>query len=209
MFKYQITNDTIKGRSCISNKNIRKGETILIEKPFLVIDIKEYKNIVQTLKLKINLLSKLMNLAPETKYVHIDESNVEKYLKEIIKKIKTNAFSYNSEKSIAMLYFGSFFNHSCDPNLYYYQSGDKIIFKACKNIVVKEELCISYIQLYSEENYINRNERLKNWNFVCKCFKCKTDKLFEIKELIAKYQEAYENKFSINMVPSIFKYYLD
>ena len=59
MLKYQITNDTIKGRLCISNRYIRKGEIILIENQFLVIDIKEYKNIVQTLNLKINLLTHL------------------------------------------------------------------------------------------------------------------------------------------------------
>jgi len=209
MYKYQIMNDTTKGRSCISNTNIKKGETILVESPFFIIDKEGYKNIIQTLKSKISILSKLMDLAPKTKYVHIDESNVEKYLRSIIEKIRTNGFSYNSEKCTALLYFGSFFNHNCTPNLYYFQSGKNIIFKANKNILKGEELCISYIFQLPNENFTDRNYRLRNWSFTCTCLKCNTEKLFEIQKLIKLYQEAYNENFSINMVPSIYKYYLD
>lgn len=208
---FNILNDVKKGRICIANKHIKKGEIVLIETPFLIIDsivMHTQNEIIKQLKSNINVLSKLMNLAPSTKYVNINKENMDYYLHDLILKIKTNAYSYNFGKSSALLYFGSFFNHSCNSNLTYRQIENQFIFTATKNIYLGEELCISYIYM-SEKKYIERSYELSSWNFKCNCYKCKTEKLFEIKEKIDKYIKEFTVNEIIDELPFIYKLYFD
>jgi SET domain-containing protein len=206
MDKYFIHNDMDSGRKCISCKEIKRGEIILMEKPFLIWN-KKIK-LDETTKKQLKSINKLMNLAPFTKYTNITLSNIKSYTKTIYNKIKTNAFTYRGKlmnRNIScLLYFGSFFNHSCDSNIHYYQRFGKFYFVAIKDISIGEELCISYINGYNKD-LMSRQEKLMNWNFICDCKKCNHDKLQIINKTIEDLSKI-ENP-TIETINNIHEYY--
>jgi hypothetical protein len=66
----------------------------------------------------------------------------------------------------------SFFNHSCDPNCFYYGIANMLIVKAIKDIKKGEELTVSYIE--PKPAYMRKNE-LSKWEFICECKYCKEE----------------------------------
>ena len=66
----------------------------------------------------------------------------------------------------------SFFNHSCDPNCFYFGIANMLIVKAIKNIKRGEELTVSYIE--PKPAYMRKNE-LTKWEFNCTCKYCKEE----------------------------------
>ena len=75
----------------------------------------------------------------------------------------------------ALYPYGSFFNHSCSPNVTHMAFGDVTVFRANRDISAGEELCISYIgsDLLCESKSV-RDEFLGSRDFTCSCPKCKT-----------------------------------
>ena len=95
--------------------------------------------------------------------------------------ISTNAILTlrNDRKKIAPielcygLYINSsFFNHSCDPNCFYYGIANMLIVKAIKDIKKGEELTVAYIE--PKPAYMRKNE-LSKWGFNCDCKYCKEE----------------------------------
>jgi len=89
-------------------------------------------------------------------------------------KFYRNAFTYDTKYGgpSAVLFKGSQFNHSCDPNINFYidKNGD-FIFQAKKDIRESEELYIKYID--TNLSYKKRQNLLfTQYGFQCKCVKC-------------------------------------
>ena len=92
----------------------------------------------------------------------------------------------------------SFFNHSCEPNCFYYGIANLLIVKAIKNINKGEELTVSYIE--PKPAYMRKNELLK-WEFNCECKYCKEeadicnkDSYFKIFDTYVKIQNIMVNQ---------------
>ncbi|KAL2630014.1 hypothetical protein R1flu_014700 [Riccia fluitans] len=66
----------------------------------------------------------------------------------------------------------SFFNHSCAPNCSTLNIGRAMFVRAAEAMPVGTELTISYVS--TEE--IDRDVRLKHWNFSCRCRRCLHDR---------------------------------
>ena len=117
------------------------------------------------------------------------------------------------------LYFNcSFFNHSCEPNCFYFGIANMLIVKAIKDIKKGEELCVSYIE--PKPMALRKNELLK-WDFTCDCKYCKQeaeicdkDEYFNIFETYIKIQnimvthgitsfESLENNFTVDLQDDI------
>eukprot|EP00755_Sulcionema_specki_P009896 Sspe_Gene.44937::Locus_22119_Transcript_1_1_Confidence_1.000_Length_1459::g.44937::m.44937/K11426/SMYD; SET and MYND domain-containing protein len=75
----------------------------------------------------------------------------------------------------ALLEVGSFFNHSCDPNVVHMSSAGRgrptVMFKTTRAVAKGEELCISYID--TDQDTGQRQELLQQmYYFRCQCPKC-------------------------------------
>ena len=108
----------------------------------------------------------------------------------------------------------SFFNHSCEPNCFYFGIANMLIVKAIKDIKKGEELTVSYIE--PKPMMLRKNELLK-WDFTCDCKYCKQeaeicekDEYFNVFETYIKIQnimvtheitsfEHLEIKFSVDL----------
>ena len=95
----------------------------------------------------------------------------------------------------------SFFNHSCDPNCFYFGIANLLIVKAIKNIKKGEELTVSYIE--PKPKFMRKND-LGRWEFECECKYCieegdicNKDSYFKVFDTYVKIQNMMVNA-SIN-----------
>ena len=113
----------------------------------------------------------------------------------------------------------SFFNHSCEPNCFYFGIANMLIVKAIKDIKKGEELTVSYIE--PKPMMLRKNELLK-WDFTCDCKYCKQeaeicdkDEYFNVFETYIKIQnimvtheitsfKQLEIKFSVDLQDDIY-----
>lgn len=197
-----LMNSPKKGRYyvCI-NKKIKKGKTIFEEKPFLILNGVDF--LTNLYKVCLPVMDKLMKLAPSTDDSQFD-TNSDLYKEICAKKISTNGFIFGKNKQ-AMLYYGSFFNHSCDPNVTYRISKGKMIFEASRDIKIGEELCISYIKIFGINDYVDRSKLLEYWKFTCECVKCKTEKLYLIKKYLDTHRKKYNEELDIKSVVNLYE----
>jgi SET and MYND domain-containing protein len=71
----------------------------------------------------------------------------------------------------AMYPSGSFFNHSCDPNITKVRRGRSVIFVTSQDVSKGQELCISYG--HTERQVEDRRQVLRDWwGFNCNCLRC-------------------------------------
>ncbi|KAJ8547944.1 hypothetical protein K7X08_021180 [Anisodus acutangulus] len=75
---------------------------------------------------------------------------------------------------IGLWILASFINHSCDPNVRRSHVGDHVIIHASRDIKACEELTFAYFDVFSP--FRDREEKAKNWGFVCKCKRCNLEK---------------------------------
>ena len=69
------------------------------------------------------------------------------------------------------------FNHDCDPNVYSYYLGNKVIHVAKKEICVNSEINVSYGVNYAFDPLVERQEFLsKSFLFECNCKRCRSEK---------------------------------
>jgi hypothetical protein len=94
-----------------------------------------------------------------------------------------NSFGIRSLDDEGCEFFGwgvwpsaSYFNHNCDPNTDKERLGRTWVFKAKRDIVADEEICISYL---GKDMGILREERnallRKTWGFDCICRRCRSE----------------------------------
>ena len=176
----------------IATENIAKNEIILIEKPIykendiiiLLYSILKNKedNIIKNLYPRKNIellnnnnpflnISKIINNHPNKKikqYLSLIDINIVYFY---YYKILFNAFDMNNSPTI--LPFGAMMNHSCDPNIIFYEKNNLMYFQTLKNIKKNEELCYSYFRNYKPNNEKEKKIYLINhYNFECACTKC-------------------------------------
>ncbi len=178
----------------LANNNIIKGTIVLIEKPLIQFDsydpiiiiyymLKNNNNYIQKLyprqaniklintknEYNVNLI-KLLNNAN----IHI-KKYLQKYDESILYqyyyKYLFNAFSINKKPSI--LPIGAMMNHSCKPNIIFFEKDNSIYFQALENINKGTELCYSYLRNYKYKANTDKSLYLINhYNFECKCVMC-------------------------------------
>ncbi|KAF4609886.1 hypothetical protein D9613_010691 [Agrocybe pediades] len=68
---------------------------------------------------------------------------------------------------------GSYFNHDCSPNLKKDRVGRAIQFRALRDILPGEEMCISYIDEDCPDPKERSRQLEQDWFFACCCSKCK------------------------------------
>ncbi|KAG4073765.1 hypothetical protein HA402_000989 [Bradysia odoriphaga] len=80
----------------------------------------------------------------------------------------------NKSLGRALIYdFGSFFNHSCSPNVYSMTSGNVITYITSQKIFKNEQFFISYIPDVEFKSFVERSKILnESWGFECKCVRC-------------------------------------
>ncbi|KAK9354725.1 hypothetical protein V1523DRAFT_407116 [Lipomyces doorenjongii] len=67
---------------------------------------------------------------------------------------------------------GSYFNHSCDPNVIKTRSGRQMHFSTSRAVREGEELCISYGMMLKMPVQTRRNLLQEQWYFKCGCSRC-------------------------------------
>jgi hypothetical protein len=74
----------------------------------------------------------------------------------------------------ALMSGGSFFNHSCVPNVAFHAVGlnSLIIFIATRDIAAGEELFIGYVSAYAEQRH---QTLMAQYGFACHCSMCKSE----------------------------------
>ena len=172
----------------IANENIKKGEIILIEKPlyqetdiikllYEILKNKEDSDIISLYPRKnielhnnpylynlIKLINNYNNIKVK-KFLCLINTKI---LNHYYCKILFNAFQMNS--SCVILPIGAMMNHSCKPNIYFYEKQNEMYFEALTNINKNDELCYSYLRNYKYSNNKEKQIYLFNhYNFICKC----------------------------------------
>ena len=193
-----------KGKHYVCTRNIKRGSVIFKEIPFMIISSKDNLAGLAFYEKCLSVIDKLINLAPVIDTDSIDMRNSVTHEKILRSKIVTNRFNFRFGKS-AVLYYGSFFNHSCSPNVIYYPLNGKMVFCALRNINVGEELCISYIGIFRNYDHVDRFRLLNHWNFTCKCIKCQTEKLFSVKAYLDSYRLENGRDLDIDSVNKLYE----
>ncbi|KAG5604050.1 hypothetical protein H5410_025542 [Solanum commersonii] len=89
--------------------------------------------------------------------------------------ISAKVLGKNSDvHGIGLWILSSFINHSCDPNVRRSHIGDHVMIHACRDIKAGEELTFAYFDVFTP--FRDREEKAKNWGFVCKCKRCNLEK---------------------------------
>ncbi len=184
MIKILFANDY----KVIANENIKKGTKILIEKPIYIAD-----DIIGLLYIMLKNSSDkdLINLYPRGDFKLLNDKNnpynidlyklINKYDKNIKKfllsinekqlynyyyKILFNAFQLNNK--VCILKIGAMMNHSCSPNIIFYENNNNMIFETNSNIKKGTELCYSYLRNY-KLGKDNHKYLMDHYNFICNC----------------------------------------
>jgi hypothetical protein len=177
----------------IADKDIKKGSIVLIEKPiYIANDIIE----LLYLMLKNSSDNDLINLYPRSdiklinnnspynidlyKLINKCDKNLRKFLLSINEKqlyhfyykILFNAFQINNVNTVinkvCILKTGAMMNHSCKPNIIFYENNNSMIFEANCDIKKGTELCYSYLRncdlVQDKHKYL-----IDHYNFICEC----------------------------------------
>ncbi|KAI2775226.1 SET domain-containing protein [Daldinia loculata] len=142
-----------KGVGIVADRKIRKGETILIRSPTMMVQTAPHVG------MESGTRDVLYDLAVGKLPTRGRELFMSQMGKDIYNKIETNCFSNISR-----------FNHDCRPNIHYRISNMTHITVAARDIELGQELSISYIELMLPREA--RRSRLRNWGFECACSHC-------------------------------------
>lgn len=182
----------LHGIGMIATRSIPKGTVIIREKPFFLKDeplddhykyklIKHMLSNEYTSKAFIDMVP--LEIDPEDSRVISYESIRafhQTYLPELtahemrlyFMKYKQNVFSFKEKHGICI--YATRINHSCHPNVTYYQDPNAIIYQTTRAIEKNDEIYISYIN--PEMPGDERRPLLKQrYQFDCLCEKCQSD----------------------------------
>lgn len=180
------------GLGLFTNEDIPKGETLVIERPVLIlgsahgelIKKKQANPDMSWDEVKADYLQKELDKLPKSKqgeiwslYNHTENS------KEfpLLSIFRTNAFGFSDHEGLTGIYvFCARINHSCDPNCGWNISqipesndpGDCVIrVTAAQNLKAGDELTITYT---FRENRVEerQTELLRSYGFKCSCPRC-------------------------------------
>jgi hypothetical protein len=167
--RLSITDIKGKNRGFVANSFIPKYTIVLIDKPYKIYDSVDHlnKNIKNDIKIyKID--DQFRELSPHD--IHIDNRSY------YSQKISNNAFGFDRKKktNACLLFYGTIFNHSCNPNILFTNSPTKrdcMIFYTIRDIQKNTELVDHYIDV--NLSFDKRKKLLKSYGFTCDCEACK------------------------------------
>jgi len=174
------------GRFYRARYNILPFQIVMIEKSFFsIMRTKNFFNVFRQELDKANAdtINKIMTLAPTatTEKIELNEETRKKTISAFItthfsvltRKFSTNCFLMRPFNRHALIFKGSFFNHSCDSNLWYICVFGYVVFFSNRFIKKGAEMNITYQAFSKNVDYVERREYLEStWNFVCTCPKC-------------------------------------
>jgi len=169
-----------KGLGYIANRLIHTGEVILEETS---LRSRSFQTAEAPIESGLDLAQQLLSRPELSLYcqeVHVGEVGIAKALAQV----KSNAFISQEEHQGELKFFlqldpmGSFFNHSCWPNVATHLRMDGVsITVAIEEIQKGEELCLCYKSWVLFLPAHRRKELLKaNWGFDCGCERCKNER---------------------------------
>jgi hypothetical protein len=203
MIRKSFINES-KGSGYFATKEIPAGQLVLSESPGYLIDIKLNDRwslylmaIADLYENHPQIYQQFEKLVPnEVSPLDLFLSKVdEKLLKEIVmsnpklkaisqwdsqrlwlhfEKFSRNAFSFHNGQSVILLFKGTLFNHSCHPNVIYFQKDNQMYFVTNRKISQGEELTISYANSYKKP--FQRQGVLLKYGFICTCSVCSKKK---------------------------------
>ena len=100
-----------------------------------------------------------------------DDLLLSEKLNEYYYKYLFNAFEmYNSP---VLLFIGAMMNHSCQPNVKFYEKNNAMYFEASTDIKKGDELTYSYLRnSKTKTNKDNKKYLIQHYNFECQCKLC-------------------------------------
>ncbi|AZL89740.1 SET domain-containing protein [Megavirus baoshan] len=211
-----------KGQGFVALTDIPTGTIILREKPAFVLSINDnivsdiFEMLYQVFtcgnQKKINHFISMSpkihdefihyqdKISQELKKLKIQSNHIYQFFKKkfndddillFCAKYMSNAFEYGD--SIAILFNGRIFNHSCLPNIVFYRCNDEMCFITVRDICKGEELLDSYVNITRDKK--NRQSRLWNqYRFHCNCQRC----LYNSKQLDNKAKNIYKVKIKLS-----------
>ncbi|KAI8963448.1 SET domain-containing protein [Daldinia sp. FL1419] len=159
-----------KGVGVVADRKIRKGETIFIRSPTMLVQTTPHVELEQGTR------DALYDLAVGKLPTKGQEIFVGQMGKDVHDKIETNCFQmYIDGANDSGSHLGCYpeisrFNHDCRPNIHYRISNMTHITVAARDIEPGQELSISYIELMLSRE--ERRSRLRKWGFECACSHC-------------------------------------
>ncbi|KAI1803079.1 SET domain-containing protein [Daldinia bambusicola] len=159
-----------KGIGIVADRKIRKGETILIRSPTMMVQTAPHVGMEPRIRdvLYDQAISKLPTKGRELFMGQMG--------KDVYDKIETNCFQmYIDGVNDSGSHLGCFpeisrFNHDCRPNIHSRISNMTQTTVAVRNIEPGQELSISYINVMLSRE--ERRSRLRTWGFECACSHC-------------------------------------
>lgn len=118
-----------------------------------------------------------MDLAPRipNDKIILTKLDLGEYTNKLNQKYYKNRFTSYKKDEAQVMYYGSFFNHSCSWNVNMYHDTDDSFFVTNRDIKTNEELTITYV--YPELDYEQRQSCLSRlYDFDCKCDRCEKEK---------------------------------
>eukprot|EP01043_Picozoa_sp_COSAG02_P001170 COSAG02_NODE_23_length_52893_cov_58.101868_50_plen_410_part_00 len=92
-----------------------------------------------------------------------------------ILRIRANGFSLldgcGQPAGVGLFLTAAYFNHSCVPNVCVTNSGDQLVFRTIRPVVMGEELVISYVDAV-EQTSLRQEKFRRAYGFECRCLRC-------------------------------------
>ena len=163
-----------KGKCCFADRDIKKGELVLRERPIAIAPRSG-----QTLEVAERAFSELGQEEQDAVMSLHDNDTSSGSTKTMSGIFKTNAMEIGGRggnvNHAALFLTGSRLNHSCRPNIShaFHESVGEIFMWAIADIKQGEELCITYLDSRKMDTWETRRRVLeKDYGFICACEVC-------------------------------------
>lgn len=192
-----------KGTAFVTRNNIKKGEVLIEDVPYMI-RTKNYPSDIfcmlhQILNDNEVFIEKFMNLYPKTLQEYSFDITIKRKIHDELKQLKKKDVSiynflikrytmeqiylfcakyicngFDYNNTSSFLFVGTLLNHSCLPNVIFGEKDNKMVFVAARDILKNEEICDNYIDLTLSTNE-RKNLLNTRYGFVCTCQRCTTN----------------------------------
>ena len=168
---YIVKKSPGKGQGVFAARDVRKGERVLVDKPFFVVTRPYDKH-------KVLLQFERMPLPRRRQYMqfYCPDRTDNPYMTDVMRIFEANCFNIGDKAALFLT--ATRFNHSCLPNMYYSwnEKRNKIVFHSMIDIPDGEEMTICYG--FPFLTCVERHSQLRFYNFWCRCPACQTETAF-------------------------------
>lgn len=168
---YVVKTSPGKGQGVFAARDIRRGERILVDKPFFYVT-RPYG------KRKVLAEFELLPLPARQQYMQLycPDRFDDQYMTDVMRIFEANCF--NTGDGATMFLTATRFNHSCLPNTFYSwnEERNEIVVQSMIDISAGDEITICYG--YAFQPCLDRQSELRMYNFWCNCPACQTESAF-------------------------------